>query len=454
MTGAASGIGRATALLCAQMGAQVTITDLNEKQLKAAMESMEGDCHQMVVANLTQEEDLQKLIEALPKLDGLVCNAGIIKTILAQFAEKSDIERILNINTIAPIYLTKLMERMQNMKRLSNKLRNPETWGKEGEKMRFDAVVGNPPYQEMDGGSKASAVPVYQHFIRQAKDVEPRFVSMIVPAKWYSGGRGLDTFREEMMGDRRFVKIVDYSNSQTLFPTVDIAGGLCYFLWDSQYNGQCLFKNADMDGAAEMLRYLDDHQILIRNNAAISIVEKIKTFSEPTLSSIVSRQRPFGLRTYAQPDGAGEYNLRWSGGTGPITADKITAGLDMIDKWKVMISYLTAEHAGQPDKEGKYRVLSTNEVLPPKTVCTETYLIAGSFNTSDEAQNYLCYLKTKFARFLILQIAVSQHLSQASFDFVPVQDFSKVWSDEQLYKKYGLSDDEVSLIETTIKPME
>lgn len=375
---------------------------------------------------------------------------------------KTKMARLITMRTLVgyqgwpvnAIYLTKLMERMLDMKRLSNKLRNPATWGKEGEKMRFDAVVGNPPYQEMDGGSKASAIPVYQHFIRQAKDVEPRFVSMIVPAKWYSGGRGLDTFREEMMGDRRFVKIVDYSNSQTLFPTVDIAGGLCYFLWDSQYNGQCLFKNADMDGAAEMLRYLDDHQILIRNNAAISIIEKIKALSEPTLSTMVSRQKPFGLRTYAQPDDTGEYSLRWSGGTGPIAADKITAGLEMIDKWKVMISYLTAEHAGQPDKEGKYRVLSTNEILPPKTVCTETYLIAGSFNTSDEAQNYLGYLKTKFARFLILQIAVSQHLSQASFDFVPVQDFSKAWSDEQLYIKYGLTDDEISLIETTIKPME
>ena len=274
---------------------------------------------------------------------------------------KTKMARLITMRTLVgyqgwpvnAIYLTKLMERMQDMKRLSNKLRNPATWGKEGEKMRFDAVVGNPPYQEMDGGSKASAVPVYQHFIRQAKDVEPRFVSMIVPAKWYSGGRGLDTFREEMMGDRRFAKIVDYSNSQTLFPTVDIAGGLCYFLWDSQYNGQCLFKNADMDGAAEMLRYLDDHQILIRNNAAISIIEKIKAFSEPTLSTMVSRQKPFGLRTYVQPDSAGELNLRWNGGTGPIAADKITAGLEMVDKWKVMISYLTAEHAGQPDKRRK-----------------------------------------------------------------------------------------------------
>lgn len=352
------------------------------------------------------------------------------------------------------IYLSKQIDRMQDMKRLANKLRNPATWGKEGEKMKFDAVVGNPPYQEMDGGSKASAVPVYQHFIRQGKNVQPRYLSMIIPAKWYSGGRNLDAFREEMITDHRFAKMVDFSNSQLLFPSVDIAGGLCYFLWDINHDDKCKFRNTDIGASLEKERFLDEYQLLIRNNDALSIIEKVMSKNEHTLASKVSRQRPFGLRTYAKPDVTGDYILRWSGGYGPVLPSRVTAGNDMIDKWKVMISYLTAEHAGQPDKEGKYRVLSTNEILPPKTICTETYLIVDTFEKKKHAENLLCYLKTRFVRFLILQIAVSQHLSQASFGFVPDQDFSRLLTDEELYKKYCLSEEEIRLIESMIKPMD
>ena len=357
-----------------------------------------------------------------------------------------------NVNAV---YLTKLKDRMNDMRRLSNKLRNPATWGgKEGEKMKFDAVVGNPPYQEMDGGSKASAMPVYQHFILQAKTLDPRYISMIIPAKWYSCGRGLDSFRKEMINDRRIFKLIDYSNSLSLFPTVDIAGGLCYFLWDSYYNGKCLIKNADIKDKPELKRYLNEYDTLIRSNKAVPIIEKVRQFTEKTLETMVSSRKPFGLETYAKPDDDGEYKLRWSKGLGLVAAKRVTSGLDMIDKWKVMISYLTSEHAGQPDKDGKYRVLSTNEILPPRTVCTETYLIAGSFDNQKTAQNFLGYLKTKFARFLILQIAISQHLTRSSFSIVPVQDFDNLWTDQKLYEKYNLSQAEIDYIEATIKPID
>lgn len=326
-------------------------------------------------------------------------------------------------------------------------------WKKGDGEMKFDAIVGNPPYQKMDGGSKASAVPVYQYFISQSFMLQPNYVSMIVPAKWYSGGRGLDDFRNEMMNDRHIEKLFDYSNSLDIFPNVDIAGGICYFLWNKQYSGDCQITNANVTADPVAKRSLNEYSIIIRSNAAVSIIEKVKAFKEPTFDTMVSRRKPFGMTTSARPDGHGEYMLRWNGGTGNIEKSKITAGQEMVDKWKVMISYLTAEHAGQPDKDGMFRVLSTNEILPPKYVCTETYLIAGAFSTEKEANNCLGYLKTRFARFLLLQYAITQHITTATFSFVPVQDFSRVWTDEQLYRKYNLSDQEITLINSTIKPM-
>ena len=352
------------------------------------------------------------------------------------------------------IYLTKLLERMENQKRLANKLMNPETWGKEGEKMLFNAIVGNPPYQQADGGSKASAVPIYQQFVGQAKAIDPEYISMITPAKWFSGGRGLDAFRNEMMNDRHLSVLVEYANSTDLFSNVDIAGGLCYFLWQRKYEGQCELTNVTPNGRNTAVRDLNEYSVIIKNNAAIPIIEKVRAKAEITLETIVSTQRPFGLRTYEKPDEEGRLVLRWSGGRGPVQRDRITAGLDMIDKWKVMISYLTAEHAGQPDKNGQYRVLSTNEILEPNCVCTETYLVAGAFDTQNEAENYHAYLKTRFVRYLILQVATTQHISQASFCFVPRQDYTLRWTDQMLFEKYELTTEDVATIEAQIKAMD
>ena len=352
------------------------------------------------------------------------------------------------------IYLSKLLERMDDQKRLSNKLTNPTTWGKGGNRMNFNAIVGNPPYQQADGGSKASAVPIYQQFVNQAKIIEPDYISMITPAKWFSGGRGLDAFRNEMMNDSHISKLIEYANSLDLFSNVDIAGGLCYFLWEKAHNGKCELTNVTTEGRITAIRALNEYSVIIKNNAAIPILEKVRSLKEQTIETLVSAQKPFGLRTYEKPDEEGDFILRWSGGTGPIKRERVTAGTEMVNKWKVMISYLTAEHAGQPDKNGQYRVLSTNEILPPNYLCTETYLIAGAFDTETEANNYLKYLRTRFVRFLVLQVATTQHISQSSFSFVPMQDFTHEWIDADLYSKYGLFESEIETIETLIKPME
>lgn len=186
---------------------------------------------------------------------------------------------------------------------------------------------------------------------------------------------------------------------------------------------------------------------------ASEIVKKVKEDGELTLDKVVSSRKPFGLATTAKPMKTGDITLRYNGGRGPYKSTEIRVGTEMIDQWKIIISRLTAEHAGQPAKDGKYRVLSTMELLKPGEICSETYLVAGAFDSKEEATNYMDYLKTQFVRFLILQIAMTQQLSKASFAFVPCQDFTRKWTDKQLFEKYDLSGEEVNYIQGMIKEM-
>lgn len=352
------------------------------------------------------------------------------------------------------IYIKKLLEKMKDKQKLANKLTNPETWSEEGERMKFDAIVGNPPYQEMDGGNKASAVPIYHQFVQQAKAVNPNYISMIMPARWYSGGRGLDSFRSEMLQDSHIQKLVDFIDSNDCFAGVDIAGGLCYLLWSASYSGDCTVTNVEGETRYTTKRNLNEHEVFIRYGQALSVVKKVQKQEERFLEAIVSSQRPFGLRTYVTPTEEGELQLRYNQGIGPYKRDLVTAGLDWIDKWKVMMSYLTSDHAGRGDKDGKRKIFSSLEILPPNTVCTETYIIVGTYETEEEAKNLESYLKTRFCRFLVSLVTTTQHIAKSSFMLVPVQDFSKPWTDAELYAKYGLTEDEIAFIEGTIRAME
>lgn len=359
--------------------------------------------------------------------------------------------RSVDTNTI---YMTKLLDRMQDKERLARRITNPNTWNKEGDRLIFDAIVGNPPYQVMDGGNNASAVPIYQEFVEQAIAIKPSYISMIMPSRWYAGGRGLDKFREAMMKDTHIRKLYDFSDSKSIFALADISGGICYFLYDFNYDGPCDVYNIDGDSIDCESRYLNEFPIIVRLNKAISILHKVQTKGEKTVSETVSAMRPFGLRTYEQPGESGELVLRWNKGKGPVERSRITAGEEYIDKWKVISSRVFFEHAGQPDKNGQYRVLSILETLEPKEVCTETYVIIDSFDVQAKAENMLNYLKTKFARFLILQACSSIMVTRASYVFLPQQNFTRPWTDADLYEKYGLTDAEIAQIEGTIKPME
>ena len=335
----------------------------------------------------------------------------------------------------------------------SNKTQNFETIQEGSTSMKFDYVIGNPPYQISDGGAGVSATPIYNRFIEAIKTTHPGAICLIIPAKWYSGGKGLDKFREEMLGDRHISTLVDYSNSLDVFPNVDVAGGVCYFVWKEAYNGKCKYTNYRNGKATTAYRDLNEFQTFIRYPVASEIVKKVKEDGELTLDKVVSSRKPFGLATTAKPMKTGDVILRYNGGRGPYKRTEIRVGTEMIDQWKIIISRLTAEHAGQPAKDGKYRVLSTMELLKPGEICSETYLVAGAFDSKEEATNYMDYLKTQFVRFLILQIAMTQQLSKASFAFVPCQDFTRKWTDKQLFEKYGLSSEEVNYIQGMIKEM-
>ncbi|MFR0589411.1 Eco57I restriction-modification methylase domain-containing protein [Bifidobacterium apri] len=319
--------------------------------------------------------------------------------------------------------------------------------------MKFDYIIGNPPYQESDGGAGVSAVPLYNKFIESTKTMDPQVLCLVIPAKWYSAGKGLDDFRSEMLSDPHIALMDDYADPSDVFTGVDVAGGVCIFLRDKNYTGKCKYTSHFRGKTTTELRDLNAMKTFIRFPLALQIVEKVSSFHEQTLDCIVSARKPFGLPTKTHPMDGGDIVIRCKEGKGPYLRSEVPSGTEMIDQWKVIISRLTAEHAGKPDKNGRFRILSTTEELKPGEICSETYLVAGSFDSKSEADNYMLYLKTRFARFLISQIAITQQLSRASFAYVPAQDFTESWNDQRLYSKYGLTEDEIDFIESMIKEM-
>ena len=305
-----------------------------------------------------------------------------------------------------------------------------------------------------DGGSGKSASPIYNLFVEQAKKLNPRFLTMIIPSRWFGGGKGLNDFREIMLNDSHIKVLVDYENANECFPGVDIAGGVCYFLWSREYSGLCETINIRNGEEVKTKRKLNEFETFIRHNDAVNIIHKVETLSEVKMSSIVSRSKPFGLRTFVRPQKEGDITLRWQNGEGPYNSAEITTGRDMIDRWKVITSYVGYDHAGNPGKDGKRRVFSKIDILPPQTICNETYLVVGTFDSELEAKNLVTYMKTYLFRFLVSQFMYSHHITKDSYRLVPIQDFSEHWTDEKLYKKYNLTQQEIDFIESMIRPME
>lgn len=322
--------------------------------------------------------------------------------------------------------------------------------------MKFDVVVGNPPYQLSTGQGQSQAKPVYHRFIEQAKKLNPHYLVMITPSRWMAGGMGLGAFREAMLQDRRIKQMVDYSLSTECFPGVDIAGGINYFLWDRDYDGNCEYTYIDGGSRETRSRQLNQYPIYVRNNLAIPIVEKVEAAGHESISTIMSSLGPFGLGTAERgikKDNGNCWKLLSSAGRSFVKREKVENGTEYISKWKVILGKATSAGAATADSSGMRKVIATLDILEPGAVCTFSYFIGGAFDTRDEAINCEGYLATKFARFLLLQGLTGININKEKFIFVPLQDFTRSWDDAALYRKYDLKDEEISLIESTIKPM-
>ena len=323
--------------------------------------------------------------------------------------------------------------------------------------MKFDVIIGNPPYQlNTGGGSGSGAIPIYNKFIQQAKKLNPRYLTMIVPSRWFSVGTGLDNFRDEMLNDNRLRQIIDYSNCKDCFPGLNINGGINYFLWDSSYNGDCLFTNICNNKESTAYRKLNEFPIFIRHNEAVSVIQKVELMKENKLSNLISSQTPFGILTNVYGDKEQHLNsitLHSSKGVGYISKELITRNVNWIPKYKVLLGKAISGHAGEMDSNGQAKIIATTKVIGKNEVCTQTYLVVGPYETAQMADNCCSYLKTKFVRFLMFPQMLSISISKSSFRFVPLQDFTQEWTDEKLYAKYGLTDEEIAFIESMIRPM-
>ena len=323
--------------------------------------------------------------------------------------------------------------------------------------MKFDVIIGNPPYQLDTGGSGRQAKPIYNKFIKQAKKLNPKYLTMIIPSRWFAGGMGLADFRKEMLNDKRISHIVDYTNAKDCFSGISISGGVNYFLWDSGYEGPCDFKSIHNGMHTTLRRYLNEFPILVRYNQAVEIIKKVNEISKKSLRGVISSINPFGFKTSERGKPKtfdGSINLHSSAGIGFVGRGEVLQGLDLLDKYKVIISQTISEHAGEPSKDGKYKLLATVKVLNPGEICTFSYITAGCFDTVDDANNLKSYLLSKFARFLLLQTVSSIHITKDNFQLVPMQDFKQYWDDQMLYKKYDLNAEEIAFIESIIRPME
>jgi len=320
-------------------------------------------------------------------------------------------------------------------------------------KMKFDVIIGNPPYHLSDGGAGASAKPIYHIFIEQAKKMKPKYLSMIIPARWYSGGKGLDKFRDRMLRDNHLKIIHDYINASDCFPSVDIKGGVCYFLWDRDSSGDCTVVTHNGNKIiSTMERPLLENgsDTFIRYNDAIQILKKIREREEKTFDLIVSARKPFGLATnfrdYVQKkDNIHNIQIFAQKDIGFLSNNQIEKNKDWIDKWKILVP--EAIGAGNMAIDIVKPIISS-----PGSICAETYVVIGPVESEAIANNIVRYIETKFFHFLLGLKKITQHTTSKTYMFIPLQDFTKSWTDHELYEKYNLTNFETDFIESSVWP--
>ncbi|GAC1380126.1 MAG: Eco57I restriction-modification methylase domain-containing protein [Marmoricola sp.] len=338
-----------------------------------------------------------------------------------------------------------------------------------GADMQFDVIIGNPPYQLDDGGFGTSAAPIYNKFVEQAKALDPRMLTMVIPARWFAGGKGLDEFREGMLGDRRVRSIDDFLNAADVFPGVGLKGGVCYFLWDRDNPGDCdvtTYLNDDEPSTVTRPLLEPGADVFIRFNEGLSILKKVVkvetgqcdklTYPEgKRFEDLVSSRKPFGFDTSfkgKERKGPLDLSLYRNGGIGYVSRDAVRFGSHLIDSWKIFAGY-AAPGTGNKDTY-PHRIIPTPFLGEPGSVSSETYLAMGPFESKAQAASALSYLSCRLPRLLVLLHKPSQHVTKKVYSFVPTQTWDRTWTDAELYARYGITDEEVAFIEKLVRPMD
>ncbi len=323
--------------------------------------------------------------------------------------------------------------------------------------MQFDVIIGNPPYQMKGGAGGTSDSSIYHLFVEQAKKLEPKYLSMVVPSRWLAGGRGMDEFRREMLSSHKLLNLVDYPVSKEVFPHVEVKGGVCYFLWAKEYEGPCNVTTIRGEENIQSIRKLDEFDVFIRDPRSQEILRKVLSKKESSIIDILTADTPFGIATNfdefrekMQPgDVALHYVRKGKRGIGFMKRESISKNAHIVDKWKVLIPEAGSD-GGQkiPDS-----VLGKPWLSAPPSVSTQSFL-AFWVESKEEAESLESYIRTKFFRHLVSLRKLTQHALRSTYTWVPMQKWDKKWTDEMLYKKYKLTEEEVSYIEAVIRPME
>jgi len=324
-----------------------------------------------------------------------------------------------------------------------------------GDDMQFDVIIGNPPYQlGSDGGTRD--VPIYQHFVAQAKKLEPRFLAMIIPSRWMASGLGLSEFRQSMLGDRRMRELVDYPAASDVFPGVEVKAGVCYFLWDASHDGDCrVTTSRGGEVVGPTARNLGEYDVFVRDGRAMSILRKVQKQGEPSINTILARDKEFGWTSnfdgFHETKHAGDlpfYYIRtMKRGVGYIARKQVTKSAHLIDMWKVLVPQAFNGGDSLP-----HQILGKPLIAPSPSVCTQSFLFF-SVDSEVEAKSLQSYYTTRLFRFLVSLRKITQHATHSTYTWVPIQKWNCTWTDEALYEKYGITKQERAFIESQVRMM-
>ena len=328
-----------------------------------------------------------------------------------------------------------------------------------GGDMQFDVIIGNPPYQlGSDGGTRDK--PIYQQFIEQAKKLEPRYLTMVIPSRWMAGGLGLTEFRKTMLSDTRIRVLIDYPNAAEVFPSVGINGGVCYFLWDAEYDGTCSISKVR---AGEVFgptsRSLGEFDVLVRDDRALDILRKVLQHGEPSVNTILARDKEFGWTSnfdgfHAEKSKTGDVPLYYirsmKRSQGYIARSAVTKSEHLIDTWKLLVPKVGSGR--ERERSGVDLVLGPSLIAPAPSVCTQSFLFFY-VSSHEEAESLQSYYKTRFFRFLVSLRKITQDATHSTYRWVPMQTWDRIWTDVALYEKYGITESEQAYIESMIRPM-